>query len=271
MGGDEDLDGELDDDGLFDEQDMFTAPMRQFAEWDESKHPRAEDGRFGKRSGGDSGVSKPSPATKQGRRKIARALRLAVRRGNTDAPGETTEQCINAAHVLKEVYPEAEIWSGIYGDDPHTIAKLNGRFIDVTADQFGGAKVAIMKRLPALHDGEYRLYRLDNDQQPRINVWNKKILSEFKALLAEEEPSKHAEGKWEESKHPRGKGGQFGRGSSGAQAKKKAKRNAARREEGRGWCRIYLMNDEIAVIEWFDQFVLTIVDTTDVAPLPKGV
>jgi hypothetical protein len=44
-----------------------------------------------------------------------------------------------------------------------------------------------------------------------------------------------------------------------------------RREEGRGWCRIYLMNDEIAVIEWFDQFVLTIVDTTDVAPLPKGV
>jgi hypothetical protein len=66
MGGDEDLDGEeVDDDGLFDEQDLFTAPMRRFAEWDESKHPRGKGGRFGRGSSG-------AQAKKKAKRNAAR-------------------------------------------------------------------------------------------------------------------------------------------------------------------------------------------------------
>ncbi len=30
-----------------------------------------------------------------------------------------------------------------------------------------------------------------------------------------------------------------------------------RREEGRGWCQILLMTDDLAVVRWHDQFVLT--------------
>ncbi len=33
-----------------------------------------------------------------------------------------------------------------------------------------------------------------------------------------------------------------------------------RREEGRGWCQILLMTDDLAVVRWHDQFVLTLND-----------
>lgn len=33
-----------------------------------------------------------------------------------------------------------------------------------------------------------------------------------------------------------------------------------RREQDCGWCRILHMSDEIAVVRWFDQFILTITD-----------
>lgn len=40
-----------------------------------------------------------------------------------------------------------------------------------------------------------------------------------------------------------------------------------RREEGRGWCQILLMTDDIAVVRWHDQFVLTF---TDASPVSLG-
>lgn len=30
------------------------------------------------------------------------------------------------------------------------------------------------------------------------------------------------------------------------------------REQNRGWCQILMMNDELAVVRWHDQFVLTL-------------
>jgi len=33
-----------------------------------------------------------------------------------------------------------------------------------------------------------------------------------------------------------------------------------RREEARGWCKILMINDDVAVIRWHDQFVITIAD-----------
>lgn len=43
-----------------------------------------------------------------------------------------------------------------------------------------------------------------------------------------------------------------------------------RREEGRGWCKIHMMTDDLAVVEWIDQFVLQITDTSLVSPLGEG-
>lgn len=43
-----------------------------------------------------------------------------------------------------------------------------------------------------------------------------------------------------------------------------------RREEERGWCKIHLMTDDLAVVEWVDQFVLQITDTALAAPLGEG-
>ena len=37
-----------------------------------------------------------------------------------------------------------------------------------------------------------------------------------------------------------------------------AYKHALREEERRGWCKVLLMDDEIAVVRWFDQFVLTV-------------
>lgn len=41
------------------------------------------------------------------------------------------------------------------------------------------------------------------------------------------------------------------------------------REEQRGWCNILLMTDDIAVVRWIDDFVITIKDQALVAPLAR--
>ena len=42
------------------------------------------------------------------------------------------------------------------------------------------------------------------------------------------------------------------------------------REQDRGWCRILLMSDELAVVQWIDQFVLTIKDESLATPVREG-
>lgn len=44
-----------------------------------------------------------------------------------------------------------------------------------------------------------------------------------------------------------------------------------RREEGRGWCQILLMTDDLAVVRWHDQFVLTLNETSILAAIPREV
>lgn len=39
-----------------------------------------------------------------------------------------------------------------------------------------------------------------------------------------------------------------------------------RREETRGWCQIIYMTDDLAVVRWLDQFVLTLEDASVIGP-----
>lgn len=45
--------------------------------------------------------------------------------------------------------------------------------------------------------------------------------------------------------------------SQGDDQRLSAIKDELRREEGRGWCQILLMTDDLAVVRWHDQFVLT--------------
>lgn len=71
----------------------------------------------------------PGPSTLDS---IAQHLRDAME----EAVGNPKDQCIACAYALKSVYPEAKIFEGVYSGEPHTLAQLGGKFIDVTADQF---------------------------------------------------------------------------------------------------------------------------------------
>lgn len=99
----------------------------------------------------------PDPGKLSAQIHIARSLRKSMLRATRRNP---KDQCINAAHALNAVYPEAEIWSGNYDGEYHTVARLGGRYIDVTADQFGGPEVVVRKELPGKHEGgSYRNFR----------------------------------------------------------------------------------------------------------------
>ena len=57
--------------------------------------------------------------------------------------------------------------------------------------------------------------------------------------------------------------------SGGDEGKLAAIQAELRREEARGWCNILLMTDNLAVVRWHDEFVLTLTDKASalVAPL----
>lgn len=48
----------------------------------------------------------------------------------------------------------------------------------------------------------------------------------------------------------------------GILARLSAIQDELRRQERKGWCQIILMTDDLAVIKWHDQFVLTVLDDT---------
>lgn len=105
---------------------------------------------------------------------IGDALRAAM----DEAVGSPKDQCIATAYSLKTIYPQAEIFSGTYRGEPHTLAKLAGKFIDVTADQFGAEdEVQILdpenlpreyRRFTQIHDYETASGKVRWETQPAI-------------------------------------------------------------------------------------------------------
>jgi len=71
-------------------------------------------------------------------KQIASALRVAV----LDVFGSPKDACIAAALAVRSVYADAEIWTCAVDGEPHVLAKLDGCWIDVTADQFCDAYAA---------------------------------------------------------------------------------------------------------------------------------
>lgn len=55
--------------------------------------------------------------------------------------------------------------------------------------------------------------------------------------------------------------------AAGSDARLAAIKDELRREERRGWCSIILMDDDLAVVRWHDQFVLTL---NERAPVQTG-
>lgn len=51
--------------------------------------------------------------------------------------------CGLASTYLKEMTGEGEVIQGEYGNEPHTFLVINGRVMDITADQFDGPAVYV--------------------------------------------------------------------------------------------------------------------------------
>lgn len=100
------------------------------------------------------------PADEKHLSDIADALRLAME----ESVGNPKDQCIATAYALKTIYPEAEIYSGTVSGEPHTLAKLAGKFLDVTADQFGNHD-AVQVLDPSNLPREYRRFEKINDYE----------------------------------------------------------------------------------------------------------
>jgi hypothetical protein len=99
---------------------------------------------------------------------IASALRDAME----EAVGDPKDQCIACAWALKSLYPDAEIWEGLYYGEPHTLAKLGGKFIDVTADQFGRTDDAVQVLDPDdLPHGYKRFDLVGDSRDPSSSRW----------------------------------------------------------------------------------------------------
>ncbi len=109
----------------------------------------------------------PAPDSREACETIAGALRDAVAE---ESGGDTKDWCITTAEALRSVYPEAEVWSGGYegmkDDQAHTIVKLGGHFIDVTADQFGGPEVHVTDELDEDKYPDFRPERTTNARPP---------------------------------------------------------------------------------------------------------
>lgn len=128
--------------------------------WDESKHPR-DHGRFSEKPGaeGERGSSAPIEPNEETLDVIGYALRQAME----EAVGDPKDQCIACAYALKTLYPEAVVYSGTYAGEPHILAKLGGKFLDVTADQFDNSPdVQVLD--PEDMPREYRRYTEDAEQ-----------------------------------------------------------------------------------------------------------
>lgn len=138
------------------------AVVGKSAQWDESKHPR-DHGKFASKEGdeggrGSDGAPSPPRATLLDPANIrsegdAVAVANAVRDAVAEASGgDTKDWCVTTAEAVKAVFPDAEVWDGGYegmeDDQAHTIFRINGWFMDVTADQFGGADVSVYRELP---------------------------------------------------------------------------------------------------------------------------
>ena len=186
--------------------------LTELATWDESQHPR-DHGKFAEKEGESTDESKEVAAPAKKARKeaekqpwqqtkkeildaappipevddwnieqIAECLRDAV----TGIAGTSKDMCISAALAIKAVYPDAEIWTGKYLGEPHVLAMINGKLIDVTADQFhpkeDTVKVLDLDDLPR----EYHRYAKEFDNVT-YEGWphSKEIEKKFREKLEE--------------------------------------------------------------------------------------
>jgi GNAT superfamily N-acetyltransferase len=121
------------------------------------------------------------PATADNIEMIAGTLRDAL----DETVGNPKDQCIACAYAVKQLYPQAEIYSGAYFGEPHTLAKLGGKFIDVTADQFDASpKVQTLDPDRPLPQG-YRRFMPDAPRDPAKPQWETQfaIAKRFRELL----------------------------------------------------------------------------------------
>ena len=99
---------------------------------------------------------------------IASALREAME----EAVGDPKDQCIACAYALKAMYPDdVEIYDGVYSGEPHTLAKVAGYYIDVTADQFDNSD-SVQVLDPDDLPREYRRFnKVEEKYDPKKMQW----------------------------------------------------------------------------------------------------
>jgi len=167
---------------------VFNTSSHRWEVPDESGHPRdARDVAFW-RSNDPALVSRlpdgrPDPSTQDGILFIAKQLRHSVKRAGR---GDVKDKCLDTASAIRHIYPEAEVHSGYYEgreDQAHTIFKLGGKFVDVTADQFGGSRVVVLRRLLPEY-GDFNEFPEDKGRAPSNHPDVKKIADDLKGRLA---------------------------------------------------------------------------------------
>jgi hypothetical protein len=115
-------------------------------------------------------------------KQIATALRVAV----LDVYGSPKDACIAAALAIRSVYADAEIWTCKVDGEPHVLAKLDGKWIDVTADQFCDAYAAeVVFGESDLADFDFRQYHRFERTDTAYRGWDRlpELVAAFRAAI----------------------------------------------------------------------------------------
>ena len=115
-------------------------------------------------------------------KQIASALRVAV----LDVFGEPKDACIAAALAVRSVYADAEIWTCKVDGEPHVLAKLDNKWIHVTADQFCDAYPSeVVFDESDLADFDFRQYHRFERTDDAYRGWDRlsELVAAFRAAI----------------------------------------------------------------------------------------
>lgn len=114
--------------------------------------PRGDNGRFGSNDDAEDDTDEQEVDWGEvGPKQAAKLLFEAV--GEVEG-GDYEATCTAANEAFHQVFPHAKRFQGTYNGEDHEWAEINGKFVDVTASQFGGPEVLFSSDLPPEYEGE---------------------------------------------------------------------------------------------------------------------
>ena len=103
---------------------------------------------------------------------VRESLVEALKQGKFHEPGEcdTAGGCRLWTLAFKEIYPEAEIWSGGHGMEAHWWVKYKGKHYDATGEQYGLPKLHVSKSPPKVSKPKPESTLYDDVDEPEMDL-----------------------------------------------------------------------------------------------------